>query len=226
MMNTAQLRTSVRASGFTLIELLVVISIIFILAGMLFPALIQAKARGKQAKCVNRCKQMNIAVQFYADEFQGYFPLDGPDDALQGKDVWFQKLRKFLGDNLDTSTVLEFVKDPGMPRGAEHEVTDFNQTNYMFNNKLNQTLPYAAPDHSGALKLVQVIDPVSTMMITCGGVADLRTGDETDHTNDLLRYPHPTIGAQADILFSDGHVQPIKKLNVPTAGTDSFWEPQ
>ena len=76
-MNTAKLRTSTRASGFTLIELLVVISIIFILAGMLFPALIQAKARGKQAKCINRCKQMNIAIQFYADEFQGYFPLDG-----------------------------------------------------------------------------------------------------------------------------------------------------
>ena len=110
-MNTAQLRTSTRASGFTLIELLVVISIIFILAGMLFPALIQAKARGKQAKCINRCKQMNIAIQFYADEFQGYFPLDGPNDALQGNDVWFQKMRRFLGENLDTSTVLNFVKD-------------------------------------------------------------------------------------------------------------------
>ena len=222
-MNTAQLRTSTRASGFTLIELLVVISIIFILAGMLFPALIQAKARGKQAKCINRCKQMNIAIQFYADEFQGYFPLDGPSDALQGEDVWFQKLRKFLGENLDTSTVLKFVRDPGMPTGSLNEVKDFKQTNYMFNNKLNQT---AAFPPSGALKLVQVIDPVRTMTIICGGVADLRTGDQTDHTNGLLKYPHPVSGSQADILFSDGHVQPIKKTDIPTAGTDPFWEPQ
>ena len=225
-MNTAKLRTSTRASGFTLIELLVVISIIFILAGMLFPALIQAKARGKQAKCINRCKQMNIAIQFYADEFQGYFPLDGPNDALQGNDVWFQKMRRFLGENLDTSTVLNFVKDPGMPEDAINAVTDFKQTNYMFNNKLNQTLPYGSPDYSGALKLVQVIDPVSTMTIICGSIADLRTGDQTDHTNDLLKYPHPTTGAQANTLFADGHVRSIKKTDVPTAGTDPFWEPQ
>jgi|GEM_PF-1960868 prepilin-type N-terminal cleavage/methylation domain-containing protein len=222
-MNSAQLRTSTRASGFTLIELLVVISIIFILAGLLFPTLIQAKARGKQAKCINRCKQMNIAIQFYADEFQGYFPLDGPSDGLQGEDVWFQKLRKFLAENLDTSTVLEFVKDPGMPIGALNEVKDFKQSNYMFNNKLNQIAAYPP---SGALKLVQVIDPASTMTIICGSVADLRTGDQTDHTNDLLKYPHPVSGAQADTLFSDGHVQSIKKSNIPIAGTDSFWEPQ
>ena len=222
-MSTAQLHTSKRASGFTLIELLVVISIIFILAGMLFPALIQAKARGKQAKCINRCKQMNIAVQFYADESNGYYPLDGPSDALQGQDVWFQKLRKFLAENLDTSTVLKFVRDPGMPKGSVNEVTDFKQTNYMFNNKLNQIAAYPP---SGALKLVQVIDPVRTMTIICGSVADLRTGDQTDHTNDLLKYPHPVTGAQADTLFADGHAQPIKTTDVPTAGTDPFWEPQ
>jgi len=205
-----------------LIELLVVIAIIFILAGMLFPALIQAKARGKQAKCINRCKQMKIAVQFYADEFQGYFPLDGPSDALQGQDVWFQKMRKFLAEDLDTSTVLGFVKDPGMPTGSANVVRDFKQSNYMFNNKLNQIAAYPP---SGALKLVQVIDPVRTMMIICGSVADLRTGDQTDHTNGLLKYPHPISGVQADVLFADGHVKPVKKEDVPTAGTDPFWEP-
>ncbi len=70
--------------------------------------------------------------------------------------MWFQKLRKFLGENLDTFTVLKSVPAPGMPKGDGHEVTDFKQTHYMFNKKLNQIDVYRS---SGALKLVQVIDP-------------------------------------------------------------------
>lgn len=50
---------------------------------------------------------------------KGYFLLDGPNDVLQGTDFWFQKLRKFLGENLDTSTVLKSVPAP-----ACQKVTD------------------------------------------------------------------------------------------------------
>ena len=50
---------------------------------------------------------------------KGYFLLDGPNDVLQGTDFWFQKLRKLLGENLDTSTVLKSVPAP-----ACQKVTD------------------------------------------------------------------------------------------------------
>ncbi|MFM1549187.1 MAG: hypothetical protein ACKJSG_07310 [Lentisphaeria bacterium] len=43
-----------------------------------------------------------------------------------------------------------------MSKGDGHEVTDFKQTHYMFNKKLNQVDVYPS---SGALKLVQIIDP-------------------------------------------------------------------
>ena len=66
--------------GFTLIEMLVVIAIIGVLAGILLPALLGVRDRGKRTYCQNNLRQLNDALVKYCTLYGGYFPdiFEGP----------------------------------------------------------------------------------------------------------------------------------------------------
>ena len=70
-----------RTMDFTLIELLVVIAIIAILAGMLLPALNNARESARNADCTSNMKQNATSILLYANDFDDNAPHPRPNNA-------------------------------------------------------------------------------------------------------------------------------------------------
>lgn len=85
-----------RRKVFTLIELLVVIAIIAILAGMLLPALNNAREMARQTQCLGQMKTMTTAALIYCDNYDGWL-MPIKEGALNSRvDAMWSANRSFL----------------------------------------------------------------------------------------------------------------------------------
>jgi prepilin-type N-terminal cleavage/methylation domain-containing protein len=65
-----------RRPGFTFIELLCVITVIAILAAILFPVFAQAREKARSMSCASNLHQIAMALHLYAQDHNGRFPVE------------------------------------------------------------------------------------------------------------------------------------------------------
>ncbi|HUA65508.1 MAG TPA: prepilin-type N-terminal cleavage/methylation domain-containing protein [Alphaproteobacteria bacterium] len=134
-------------NAFTLVELLVVIAVIAIVAGLLFPALNDAKGRAERTVCANNLRQIGVGIRMYCD--------DSSDSSPAGKVPWIaykELMKNYVGlrgkssanDRIFTCPADTFCYE--MARGANgyynvwtnysrglHEFRGYDYSSYSFN---------------------------------------------------------------------------------------------
>ena len=106
-------RSQVRRNGFTLIELLVVISIIGILAGLLFPVFARARAQAHSTACLTQLAQLSKAYEMYVTDYDGQCPKWYQIKPEGGYRYWPQSLYPYIRDrSILNDPALNWNQDP------------------------------------------------------------------------------------------------------------------
>eukprot|EP00831_Metopus_contortus_P045622 TRINITY_DN36589_c0_g1_i1.p1 TRINITY_DN36589_c0_g1~~TRINITY_DN36589_c0_g1_i1.p1 ORF type:complete len:265 (-),score=21.91 TRINITY_DN36589_c0_g1_i1:445-1239(-) len=104
-----------KSRSFTLIELLIVIAIIAILAGMLLPALNEARNKAKEISCLSNLKQIGYAATNYANSYDNFLPAGNtPYDERNMR--WTELFAKELGADPSSAAALSlgYTDYPGI----------------------------------------------------------------------------------------------------------------
>lgn len=198
-----------RKSGFTLIELLTVITIISILAGILFPVFARARESARKAYCQNNLKQIGLALVMYMNDNDAMLP----SSALWG------------GQTSWNATAFESF---AMLRGDLPPIqgdTYLSWPELLYPEMKNKDIiwcPSDPADHNQANSIVSYYWKAAFDAAWFGGPqgtgpAARREGDFEYPSDQIILYEHngwhwgqtaqgATNGVSINVLFMDGHV--------------------
>lgn len=224
-------------SGFTLIELLVVIAIISILAAILFPVFARARENARKASCQSNLKQLGIAIQMYAQDFDEYIaaPRSGYSELKPEGNVsvrWFGAWRGsifyeqygYYYPYMKNTTVAGCATLDMDENRTQYGPVDYAMSEYMYRAKLSQfqntsqtvLIFDSARIQGGVLDRVPWgYSPASGL----GAVVPL-PGGETAPGNQQPTF-HARHNGVGNVLWLDGHVKARKPTFVASPATSA-----
>ncbi len=199
--------------GFTLIELLVVIAIIAILAAILFPVFARARAKAREAQCKANLKQLGLAFEMYASDYDGFYPWAVDAADWYCPEIWdsFPQWQALIAQMPRAADVLQpYTKnrevfhcksDSGYDylQNTTYEVdaqpTAFEGVGTSYNFRTEVAFTHMGPS--------LLADPVNTNI--------LFDGHGSWHGGDSYRE------GRWNVLFGDGHVKSINSRQLDAA---------
>jgi prepilin-type N-terminal cleavage/methylation domain-containing protein/prepilin-type processing-associated H-X9-DG protein len=219
--------------AFTLVEMLVVISVIGILAALLFSVLSNAKAQAKRTIYLNNLRQVNLGMRMYCDDSNDTSPTTG--HARFGTQAWsgYRELMKtYVGVNgqsspndkifncpadtfyLDFKKVHAYLYDTIVVRSNLYKQPLFDYSSYGFNGGTDaRSFILGNTPGIGGQKLSLIKNPSKTVLLA----------EAPAFYPYSWHQPSPTSGAEFvddgvfifndaknNVGFVDGHVSYIK----------------
>jgi len=185
-----------RRRGFTLIELLVVIAIIAILAGIVFPVFMKARAKARQASCASNMRQLATAFALYVTDWDDTYPgaTNGtPGSGVYGGWVWYAAFGQPGQGYFDVTRGALFAYTRNAQIYACPDDPSNSGCTYEINGYLRWQRLAAVEKTSETLLLI----PEDDHGTANDGYFDVPAGD----------YPCPRHNEGINLAFADGHMK-------------------
>lgn len=193
--------------GFSLLELLAAVTIISVLAALVFPLTVRFRDKARETKCAANLRAISGAVGMWSSDNDGKLP-----NSMDAADGWKKRLAPYLGVVIQPGS-----PEPGSPEApvtvftcpAVKEDQTANKRSYGFNSKLH--------DSTGGTD-----DPVMALANKSGTilVADCFATSWLQAQGNLS-FRHKS---RANALFCDGHVESLNLVDVNRIGQSKLIE--